>query len=424
MGFVVFHPTVAPHVQNAALAMHEAGQLDHLATGLVDAPQSRVQKLLGAAGKMVGIDLAAEFARRRVALLPPDKIRARPWGELLRASVARVDRDQRFSDLVWEQTEGAFDRAVARSLHSGLTGVYGFEYGSRRTFEKARSMGLTAVYEMPAPEPVFVHELLQREREKFRELETPFSRHVARREPMWIEHRRREWDSANLVIAASRFTAESYERAGWGAGKVRVVPLGAPPAIDEESAEKGGTGGKEKLRVVWAGTLNVRKGAHYALEAWRAHDLHRHAELHAFGAAALPPRLLQELPRGVYLHGSIAREQLWREFLAADVLLFPTLCDGFGMVVTEAWSRGLPVITTSRAGASERLEAGRSGWLIDPGSAAAIAEAVQRAASDRETLRGMRLHALAAAKARTWADYRKDLAAEVAQGVSRRSDHA
>jgi glycosyltransferase involved in cell wall biosynthesis len=406
------------------LALHETGQLDHLATGLVDEPESRRQKFLSYAGRIAGIDMSAEFARRRVTMLPSGKLRARPWGELLRAAVARVDRDQRLSDLVWEQTEGAFDRAVARSLHSGLTGVYGFEYGSRRTFERARAMGLATVYEMPAPEPVFVHELLQGEREKFRELETPFTRHVARREPMWIEHRRKEWENADIVIAASRFTAESYERAGWGAEKVRVVPLGAPPAVEEESAEKGGTGGKGKLRVVWAGTLNVRKGAHYALDAWRAHDLHRHAELHAFGAAALPPRLLQELPRGVHLHGSIPREQLWREFLAADVLLFPTLCDGFGMVVTEAWSRGLPVITTSRAGAAERLDAGRSGWFIDPGSAASIAEAVQRAASDRETLRGMRLHALAAAKARTWTDYRKDLAAVVSQAVSRKSEHA
>ena len=413
MGYVVFHPSVAPHVQSAAQALHEAGMLDHLATGLIDQPEAMRQRLLNAAGRLAGMDVAAEFARRRVTSVPADKVRSRPWGELLRTVVARADRDQRFSDLVWEQTEGAFDRAVARSLHGGMTGVYGFEYGSRRTFARAKKLGLRTVYEMPAPEPVFVHELLQAERAKFPELETPFSRHVARREPMWIAHRRSEWDAADLVIAASSFTRDSYERAGWGAEKVRVVPLGAPEPVTEAEAAAGGTRGQGPLRVIWAGTLNVRKGAHYAIEAWRTYGLGKMAELHAFGAMALPASLARNLPQGVTLHGSIPRERLWAEFLAADVLLFPTLCDGFGMVVTEAWSRGLPVITTRRAGSSELLSPGQSGWLIEPGDASEIARAVETAASDRDALRAMRLHARAAAAARTWTDYRRELAAEV-----------
>lgn len=331
----------------------------------------------------------------------------------MRVAVSKLDRDQRLSDLIWQQTEGAFDRAVARSLHSGLAGVYGFEYGSRRTFERARELGLRVAYEMPAPEPIFVQQLLQEEIRKFPELDTPYARHVARREAMWIAHRRKEWDCADLVIAASRFTADSYARAGWGAEKIRIVPLGAPEAVSGDAASKGGTGGKGKLRILWAGTFNIRKGAHYALEAWRIHKLGEVAELHVFGAQALPGRRLKDLPPNVTMHGSIPRERLLPEFERADALLFPTLCDGFGMVVTEAWSRGLPVITTQRAGAAERMEPGRSGWLIEPGSAEEIAGAIRRAAADRSALRAMRTGAREAALARTWADYRRDLAARI-----------
>jgi glycosyltransferase involved in cell wall biosynthesis len=136
--------------------------------------------------------------------------------------------------------------------------------------------------------------------------------------------------------------------------------------------------------------------------------------MHVFGAMALPARLVRNLPEGVTLHGSVPRERLWGEFERADALLFPTLCDGFGMVVTEAWSRGLPVITTRRAGASERLEPGRSGWLIEPGSAAEIAAAIERAAAERPALREMRRGARDAARARTWADHRREVAAVVA----------
>jgi len=414
MGFVIFHPSTAPHVQNAAQALLEAGLLEGWSTGLVDRPDCWWQKLAGYLGRATGRDFAAEFARRRITAVPMGKVRSYPWGELLRVTVSRFDRDQRLSDLIWEQTEGAFDRAVARSLHQGLTGVYGFEYSSRRTFERAKQLGLHVVYEMPAPEPVFVHELLQEERALFPELETPYSRHVARREAKWIEHRRREWECADLVIAASRFTADSYARAGWGAEKVRVIPLGAPEAVALAEAENGGTQGRGPLRLVWAGTFSVRKGAHYALDAWCNGRLGTAAELHVFGAPGLPAKLLDDLPRGVFLHGSIPRERLWQEFLRADALLFPTLCDGFGMVVTEAWSRGLPVITTPRAGASERLEEGRTGVLIQPGSAEEIIRAVETAAQDREAWRTMRGPARAAACARTWVDYRRELAGYVA----------
>ncbi len=405
----VFHPSTAPHVLQAALALQEAGQLDSLVTSWVNKPDSFTQGLLCATGKLFGIDLALEFARRSVDQIPAEKIVSHGWGELLRVAVSRLDRDQRLSDLVWEQTEGAFDRSVARSLHSGLNGVYGFEYSSRRTFSRARQLGLGVAYEMPAPEPVFVHELLKAERERFPELETPYTRHVARRERMWIDHRRQEWDAADVVIAASRFTRDSYDRAGWPTEKVRVVPIGAPDPVSIDCASKGGSHDGGKLKLLWVGTFGVRKGAHYALEAWKQHGLHRMAQLDVYGSPALPPRLVADTPEGIHFHGSVPRSVLWEKYERADALLFPTLCDGFGMVVTEAWSRGLPVLTTQRAGAAELLQDGINGRLMQPADAASIAQTVEWCAAERTTLRTMRLASRQTAADWTWADYRSAL---------------
>ncbi len=52
-------------------------------------------------------------------------------------------------------------------------------------------------------------------------------------------------------------------------------------------------------------------------------------------------------------------------FGAADVFVFPTLYEPFGMVITEAMASGLPVITSRRAGAAEMIEEGVSGLLLD-----------------------------------------------------------
>ena len=60
-------------------------------------------------------------------------------------------------------------------------------------------------------------------------------------------------------------------------------------------------------------------------------------------------------------------------FRRAAMLVLPTLCDGFGYVVSEAMANGLPVITTYNAGAAERVDEGRNGFVVPPADALALA---------------------------------------------------
>jgi glycosyltransferase involved in cell wall biosynthesis len=83
------------------------------------------------------------------------------------------------------------------------------------------------------------------------------------------------------------------------------------------------------------------------------------------------------------------------------------------MVATEAWSRGLPVITTRAAGAADFLRVHENGLLVEPGSAASIAEALLWCLDHRAELSAMREPALATAARWQWSDYRRALAAAV-----------
>ena len=222
MSVVIFHTSVAPPDQQAARALYEAGQLERFVTTVRDDPASAVQRVAAAAGSLVGRDLGARFRRRAVTEVPFDKVEAHPWGELLRLATGAVDRDGRLTDFVWERTEIAFDRTVARGLHAGLTGVYGYEHSSRFTFERARSLGIRVAYEMPAPEPRFVQHILEAEMIKFPELRTAYHRYTAKREDRRIARRLAEWRSADVVIAASAYTKRSFYLAGLDVEKVDV----------------------------------------------------------------------------------------------------------------------------------------------------------------------------------------------------------
>jgi UDP-glucose:(heptosyl)LPS alpha-1,3-glucosyltransferase len=95
--------------------------------------------------------------------------------------------------------------------------------------------------------------------------------------------------------------------------------------------------------------------------------------------------------------------QVERYFAAADVFLFPTLFETFGMVIAEAMAAGLPVITSRAAGAAELIEHGESGWLTaEPWDTDAIAAGLRMLAADPALRARMGGAARARIEAYTW----------------------
>ena len=84
-------------------------------------------------------------------------------------------------------------------------------------------------------------------------------------------------------------------------------------------------------------------------------------------------------PASIRFYSTIPHVELFKQYQKADVLVFPTLCDGFGMVVTEAFAHGLPVITTNRAGAADLVRHGENGLIVPAGDAGALAQALNGA---------------------------------------------
>ncbi len=409
MSVTIFQSSVAPSIQQAARALNEAGQLDRLVTSVRDDPSSAPQRIAGVVGRLVGRDLSSRFRRRTITEVPLNKVETHPWGELLRLSVASLDKGGRLADYVWEHVEIAFDRTVARSLREGLTGVYGFEHASLHTFERAKQLGIKVIYEIPSPDTLLVEQILEAELEKFPELRTAYVRYIEKQKDRRTARRRAEWRLADTVIVSSEYTKRSFVSAGLDVGRVRIVPLGAPATIPRSEALHTRAGENTKPLFIWAGNFSMRKGAHYLLEAWRSGGLGRHARLKVYGTIALPDRVIHPVPEGIEFVGSIPHNELMERYQEGDALMFPTLCDGFGMVATEAWSRGLPVITTSSAGVSDQVENGKNGLLIRAGDADAIAGAIEWCISHRGELRAMREQALETAARWQWSDYRRML---------------
>ncbi len=423
----LLHPMGAPFVVQAARAFADAGSLRRFGTSLVDSPDSLIQKTLCRVASLFGYDLARQIRRRAINDIPGKLLLPHPWRESIRLIAGRLDRSGVLSDRVWEWAETGFDRWMSCHALHGATAVYGYEHACRSSLEAGRDQGLFCIYDVPAPEHEFTHRILSRELDRFPELLSPYQKHVRRPEihRRRTERRRREWAAADMVVAASQVTRRSF--AGYddpaspekGLEKVCVIPYGAPPTDD--TGLDGGSKSEGPLRFLWAGTFSIRKGAHYFMDAWKRLRLAPQlAQVDIYGAANLPPALLAQVPDAFKFHGSIPRDELYDVYKRSDAFVFPTLCDGFGMVVTEAFSRGLPVITTPMAGAADLVRPRQNGLIVLAADADALAGALQWCLDNRPALRDMRAEALTTAARWQWSDYRAGLLAAVQKRFAER----
>lgn len=358
-------------------------------------PAARLLRFCGATG------------RRRLDGVDSASLRTNPWREAVRLLVGKITRDEIITDKVFHWMRDGFDAWVAKQMKPPVDLVYGYETECLATLKAAKRAGIRTVLDLPSPEHDYVENLLYREYEKFPELLTSGKRHFRALQAERTARRHEEFRLADAVFANSELTARTWAAAGLDGSKIRVVRYGAPATLPEGA--EGGSHGQGPLRLIWAGTFSVRKGAHYLLDAWNRWRPGKTAKLDIYGSQRLPESLAGSLPEGMSFHGPVPQAQLLEACQCADLLVFPTLCDGFGLVVTEALSRGLPVLTTRQAGAADLIADKVNGLIVEAGDSEVLRGALHWAATHREELRAMRGEALQTAAANQWSDYRARL---------------
>ncbi|HXI55710.1 MAG TPA: glycosyltransferase family 4 protein, partial [Polyangia bacterium] len=90
-------------------------------------------------------------------------------------------------------------------------------------------------------------------------------------------------------------------------------------------------------------------------------------------------------------------------YRAADLLVFPTLGDGYGLVIQESMACATPVVTTPCGGGPESITDGQTGWIVPPRDVDALVERLRFAAANRDKVFQVGLAARARAETWTWA---------------------
>jgi phosphatidyl-myo-inositol alpha-mannosyltransferase len=213
---------------------------------------------------------------------------------------------------------------------------------------------------------------------------------------------RRRLNRLKVRIAVSEAAAWTGKR--YYGGHYRVVPNGvvldpeAVPAAVEAVTEA------RPLRIAFVGQAVERKGLPVLLRAFEALREHVPAELKIVGATPeeVEPLLLDG-DSGVTVLGKVDDETKHRVLREADVLAAPSLGgESFGMVLTEAFAAGTPVVASDIAGYRDVVRDGVDGLLVPRGDAAALGETLRALALDAQQRADLSAAALERAERFAW----------------------
>ena len=197
-----------------------------------------------------------------------------------------------------------------------------------------------------------------------------------------------EWDLADYVRVSSEWSREALVRQRVSAHKIFVAPLAIelPESLPRPIDINTGV-----LKVLYLGSLILRKGVAYLAEAARLLERHNIEFLMA-GPVGISERALKTFPANMRLLGRITRDQLKNVYRQAHLFVFPTLSDAFGVTQLEAMSQGLPVIATPHC--ARVVTHGHDGLIVPARDGAALAEAIARLDGDRHFLHELSANAL------------------------------
>lgn len=326
-------------------------------------------------------------------------------------------------DLIRRSTEDAFAEKVAElAAREGADAVIGYDGCSASLFEKVRELSpeTVRIADMSAANALYLRTVYERDEV----LKPAFAGSLRGWNRIWdpvdVERTKRELTAADAFLCGSEFVVNSLEYSGIDRGFCEICHYG----VDTESFPYRPRTRKaegDPLTFVYLGQVSEHKGVAWLFDAFIDIEAPR-ARLLCVGNVNLPDSITSRLPSNIELRGMVQHDEVSEILLSADVMLFPSLGDGFPLSIMEGFASGLPVVCTENTGAADCVAEGENGFVVPVQDAGALRGRIEWFLSNREEIPRMAKAARDSVSAFTWDAYYENAANAVEKLVGKVRD--
>lgn len=404
MKVLVSHPTGNANVRGVIDAFARQDILSEYVTTIATNTDALWFKLLPK-------QLQAEFLRRQYNLdsrlihsVPLKELGRLVFGKLGMESLTKHETGKFSVDAVYHSLDKVVAKRIAKQhAASPIDAVYAYEDGALHTFKKAKALNITRVYDLPIGYWQAERELLGKEREKRPDWAVTLTGLSNSKEK--LNRKDQELEYAQHILVASSFTKQTLAYFSKSLAPITVIPYGFPEVTPRREYN---VGHDTKLKLLFVGGLSQRKGIAELLEAVEV--LRDKVELTLIGRKhtheCIPLNI--GIAKNRYIP-SLPHHEVLKEMKAHDILVFPSLFEGFGLVITEAMSQGTPVITTHRTCGTDMITHQEDGWLIEPSSTESLVRQLKQILANPEQIAIIGRAAMDKARSRPWSIYAREL---------------
>ena len=272
-----------------------------------------------------------------------------------------------------------------------INAVYASEGSALETFIMAKRYNIKCIYELPTT--------YWKAKSFFLNNETI--------EPKYkLLNLDQELKLADLIIVPTQFVKKTLKNTPINNKKIIILPYGFNKI---NKTKRQWFDGKRKLNLLYVGSLIERKGIKYLIrsikELMKIHKNMISATI--IGSGSLKNYAHKELPEAKFIE-NLSYNNLLKHYRTNDIFILPSLLEGFGLVITEAMSNGMVVMSTNRTGLPE-IRNDNDSILIKANNAKDIVHKVTYLIKRPKQIERMGKNALITASKYSWPKYQNKL---------------
>ncbi len=342
-------------------ALHQAGQLTNLITDAWVPPDSRLNRLPKALLNNLRERFHTDLAETSVLSFT---------GSLIRFEIAhRIKKTSGWQRMIarnhWFQKRALQSLKAITPINRPI--LFAYSYAALELFSYAKSQGWYTILGQIDP-GIVEEQLVFEEYSRYPDYQSSWQPAPSQYWNNWRE----ECLLADRIVVNSLWSNQALQQAGIPQHKIDIIPLAYQPPTAAHSFVRTypETFSVERpLRVLFLGQVILRKGIAALLEA--AEILRgQPIEFWIVGSQGIP--IPQYSHPQIQWVGAVSRSATADYYRMADVFLFPTLSDGFGITQLEAQAWKLPIVSSKFCG--EVVKDNANGLILQEVTGSAIAE--------------------------------------------------